>query len=777
MRSNKIMSMILVLSFVFSSIPIVGLADASGTTTVTQPKFEVIGSTIKDSDKFFELTVKVAPGSKGFFSAGMTLQYDKSVITPVAWDSNGTVVPTSGCNDWQNVASVPAICPDELSGKTALVYEEPVETPTPEPSGNPTQPTESPAATESPQPSEEPTPTIEVTARDGEDPSQPTQSSEPTQSEEPTQSTEPTQSEEPTQSVEPTQSTEPAYEIDKENRGYMYISAEAALPITAPLASGTPVPTQTPEASLQPTESPAVTESPSPTPSDTPAQRKARDASATPEPKTFPNNGEIVTVRFMYVGNTADEMKANKAKVEAGFATKDGEKIVKLAPDDISEASPAGQMVFYGAGDAKDTEYYYTTDDAATKGVKHDELLKEAPVFTLEKDADSRKQSGGGADPSQFAALVFFDWDKTTLLGSMVVNGASSSEDIVSTINEYAKGLMAPEADGNKPAMGADWASEKAKECTTYDATPADDGKGYKYPLSSHDGYTFGKWIAFDSADYTVYGGAVSLTAAGTMVNINVPADPDFSNISGGLVLKAAYMANTKLDGLTSAASRRYTLSNKDDTTITEFDPNEGYYNRFGSSSNYSVKVKVKRINASGQPVHRTRQTALKATFNLPGGVQSVSLVKMEDIDEQIVEVAAPDKATQVTFTIIDIGGIANWADGSAARTDNFIVKSADYILYGNITYLNEYPETVDLNDSRFSAPAPAVFTAAGLDINVVANASGNATEFRRQAIRNIAEGQRQKMAANNGDVKKKYLTQTELQNAITHGHYLGAGH
>ena len=711
MRPNRIMSVILMLTFVFSSVSLVGLADSTTASSSVQPKFEVIGTTIKNDDKYFELTMKVTPGSKGFFSAGMTLQYDKGVITPVAWDSNGTVVPMSGCNDWQNVAVVPAVCPTEISGKTAFAYEA---TPKPTSTEEPAEPTQAPTEA----PTEEP---IEEQA-----------------DEEPTE----------TPTNEPTE--EPSTEIDEANRGYLYISAEAPLPINAPLA----------------TETPAPTETPTPTPTETTDPPLARDASeATPVPTQFPNNGRIITVRFKYVGADAEAIKASKQKVIDGFDTKDGEKIVKLAPDDVAEASPAGQMVFYGAGDEDDTEYYYTTDNSTTIGVHHDELLDEAPVFILEKDGESANTGGGGGDPSKFAALVFFDWDESTLLGSMVVDGAASSEEIINYTNEFALGLIAPEDDGSMPELGEDWAKEKARDWTKNDTTPADDGNGFKYPLSSHEGYTFGKWIEFNSEDYTIYGRAVLANSSSAATDIEMPKDPDYTKISGGLVLKAAYMANTKMDDYTTEAEEAYTVT-------TDYAPEAGYITRFGTSSNYSIKFDAKRINRYNNPVHRLRTTALRVVYKV-GDAEIYSLVNMKNVDEQTVEIATPANATSVSVAIIDIGGVSNWSGGSAARSTLFSVNSAKtdddnlgYVICGTVNYINQ--QVAEEGVTTFGA---GIFNDASLDVsrdNVYGTTATGGGTLRTQAVTNIRTEQEKKLTAEG----TYYLSWKEMAAAIKYGDY-----
>lgn len=704
---RRILSFLLILACLAGIVPCVVTAED------TEPSLTVIGSTIKNDKNYFELTMQVTPGSKGFFSAGMVLWYDKSIMRPAAWGNGADVLPMSACTDWRNVASIPAVCPTEMSGKTAFAYEK---------SNSGIQPTASPAATTSP----EATPGTEPTAEPAETPDAPVvrrnigrrdtdSGTEETPLPEVTVSPETTASPEetalPEVSASPVPSTpEPVQPGD----GYLYISSESALPV-----------------------------------------------------RSLPNNGRVVTVRFKYAGDTPEAMAASKQTIIDKFENANNpaktDRIIDLAPDNIAAASPAGQVVFVGAGDPEDdvTEYYYLngTTSETTEGTKHDVLLSKAPNFVLEKDVQSAN-TGGGSNPADFAALVFFDWDESTLLGSLVVDGKAEQSEIIKQTNDFALTLMAPDNDGNKPSMGDTWADTDAKNCTIYNPELGDDGKA-RYPLSNKQGYTFGKWVEFDSDAFTVYGESVDASSANTMVDEPAPQSPTYQNISGGLVLKAAYTANISMskEELSTPTLRWYSLSNL-------IDPNDGYFGRYGTSNNYKVCVKVNRLNENNSPIYRPRITALRVSYDIDG-VNIISLSNLKNVDEQIVEVAAPapptGKSYSVTFTVIDIGGVADWATNAAARSGGFTVESDVYVLQGMVMYMNTFPSTIADLTGSFSAPSANDFKAAGLTVATSASA-------RRTAVRNIAAAQEQKLT----DTGKKYLTLEEMQNAITYGNYLG---
>lgn len=596
MHKNRILTLMVLLSILAVMIP-----SPVSHAQITEPVINIIGSTIRDDKEFFELSMKITPGSEGFFSVGMALEYDSSIITPVGWD--GTVIDMTDRTDWQNVAAVPAVSPTEISGKTALAY-------------------------------------IDIEA----------------------------------------------------NKGYLYISSETALPVSA-----------------------------------------------------LPDEGKILTIRFKYAGNDDNEIAANKQKIIDEF---ENGTIISLADDETAANSPVGQMVLYRACEDAETEYYYTTEEE-TEGITTLKKLTSAPEFVLIQDADS-VNTGGGSDASNFAALVFFDWDESTLLGSMVVDGSMTAEEITEQTNSFAKTLMPP---------NMEWSEEKASEITTYDP---------KYPLTSHNGYTFGKWIEYTSEDFTIYGNAINPTTSDSVVVIDEPANPDYSKISGGIVLKAAYIANTTMDSYTTTEQKAYTVSN--DTA-----PDAGYFGRFGTSSNYSLKFKVTRVNGDSNPVFRTRTTALRVVYTI-GSAQVYSLINMDNVDEQIVEVAAPADADNVKAAVIDIGGMSNWASGSAARSSEITVYSQKqsennlgYIIYGTVNYINQ-----QVDEEGATTFVATIFTNANLDVSKgnVANATATtAVALRSQAVTNIRQGQQQKLADNG----TAYLSWQEMAASVKYGDYTHA--
>lgn len=620
---RKLTAIILSIAMVLTAlVPTLVFADP-----VSQPEITIVGSTIKGSDEYFELTLEVNSNGVGFSTVGTVLQYDSSVIVPVAWDEQGTEIPLGGTSDWQNIAAVPSVADTRVSGKTALTY------------------------------------------KDGES-----------------------------------------------SAGYLYLGSEMPLPD----CSAAPV--------VQPS-----------------------DPSASPIPD--PNIVRTVTVRFKYVGTGADAdailaaRQASKQKVIDNFAA-GSKNIVTLAPDAVAAGSPAGQSVVYSADESM-TEFYYTQDDSTTVGLKYGTLLTAAPGIELELDAESANAGGGGADPANFAPLVFFDWDETTLLGSMVVDGSAPKADIDEYMNSFALSKLPVEHFSLSDMCDYDTTTDADKTAaynnTTYDAN---------YPLTSHDGYTFGKWIDFDGPDdrYTVYGEAPLPDNNIAIVEIPEPANPSYDKIKSGLVLKAAYIANSKIDPatvLTTNGSRVYSISN---TT----DPNDRYFGKF-DGNNYAVRATIVRNNNDATnplPVQRARESAAVALITIKDASgktsQFYSLAKLENVDQQMVEFAVPNNATNVRISFRDIAGVPNWATKAAVRSAYFDIKGDDIILYGSVDYLNEFAETYTIGDT---APTAPFFTSAGLTLKAT-NVAG-----RKNAMAAIKNAQ---------TAKGSYLTQAEMQAAIT---------
>lgn len=409
-RFRAITSLIIAMTVVFSAaLPIFADNTPSGDINIpslgTEPKITIMGSPIKKNDDFFELGVKVEPGSAGFLSVGVVLEYDRDRIVPVAWDEAGTEVVGSDRTSWRDVASLPALCPTEISGKVAFAYN-----PQPSPSASPDpDATQAPETTDTPETSPAPEEPPVQTVEDGDDTPETTDVPETT--------TAPEATTDPSVTAAPTSAPEDPGEI--ENKGYLCLSAEAPNRMTADKVAGL-------------------------------------------------SDERVITVRFKYVANVPDDADAETVKA-AKLAAKasvlnsfeSGHGAVRLAPVDIADASHIGQMVMYCTGatvvdpdgvNDEVVEYYYIHDNNIEQGIKYDNLLSEPPKFVLKELEKSSNTGGGGT----FVPIVFFDWDGKTLLGSLAVEAGSDQTDVVKALTNTLKDPNLPagslySADKNYP--------------------------------------------------------------------------------------------------------------------------------------------------------------------------------------------------------------------------------------------------------------------------------------------------------------------------------------
>lgn len=346
---------------------------------------------------------------------------------------------------------------------------------------------------------------------------------------------------------------------------------------------------------------------------------------------------------------------------------------------------------------------------------------------------------GGGSDVSELAAVVFYDWDETTILGSIVV-AKNDPEAAAAQIEAYTQSLYPA---GYDPANGLDG--------TLYNANS---------PLTNKHGYSFGKWISMDAKDangekvYAIYGKTVSVTNSADIVDIPEPDAPDLTNLSEGLTLKAAFRPNVDMTQAADYQGREYTVS-----WVS--------YNRHLSADSYSIKVRIQR-EKSDVPVQRLRDAALRVTMN-NNGTQVNTLVALTNVDDQVVEIAVPGTVQIVEARAIDIGGISNWVNGTAERSNIYSAQAGStesqsgFVFEGNMAYINDVLATAD------GTLAATHYTVAGLTVskgNVHGTSSTGASALRAQALINL----RIAYQAKNANGTHVGLTWDEMASAIKFG-------
>lgn len=91
------------------------------------PGISIVGRIVESADgaldnEFFELSLKVEPGTEGFLSAGAVLEYDTSLLQLVDW--SGNIIDLSQSTNWIKAMPVPAVGPTQLTGRRAMAYQD-----------------------------------------------------------------------------------------------------------------------------------------------------------------------------------------------------------------------------------------------------------------------------------------------------------------------------------------------------------------------------------------------------------------------------------------------------------------------------------------------------------------------------------------------------------------------------------------------------------------------------------------------------------------------------
>ena len=320
----------------------------------------------------------------------------------------------------------------------------------------------------------------------------------------------------------------------------------------------------------------------------------------------------------------------------------------------------------------------------------------------------------GSADPSQCAAIVFYDWDETTILGTLVVTKGS---DATKLVEDFASTLKSP----------ASKDVDSTKE--NYFVDDAD------YPLTYKKGYSFeGCWLPFESETLTHYGSEVQ----GKLVAKPTDEAVDFSKVTGDLVVKACYGANSEL----STNPYMYTteILSEETTRVT--------------GNNFILKVKINRENtdSSGNTVGvpRLGKPAVRVLMTTTAGVNLYSLVNLDNTDETIIEVVPSTSIQNVQVNVVDTYQLSNWVaagimsmnttDSLGGVTSSLISGGAwnpsgtftgnGYLYQGTLAMINE-----TLEASNSGAITAVLLNEIHLDYSMC---PGNATKRLREARTNL---------------------------------------
>ena len=607
MQGRKVVSWIMTAVMLMALLPIFAAsAYAAGESPAdTAPKITVVGSTIAAADgtednDFFELNLKIEPGSAGFSTAGVVLKYNRTVILPVDWSGRDIEVPVGDNWEEDKIAVIPAMGPAELSGKVALAQNPPADS---------------------------------------------------------------------------------AW-------GYLYLSAEAPLPVTDgktiekavtvrfkyvdttpvdPPSTASPAPTTAPTA--EPTAEPVVT-------ADEPAPDESPDPSATPAPADT-------------------QIPKSKADILKTFLKGD---IVSVAPNLVAERSPAGKIVWYKADYTDTNEYFYEEPKAAAFALSGEPALSltAPPDLGLVENGTSASTggSGGGVDLGSVRTALCYDWDNT-FLGAVTVAEGDSPD--VAAANAAAVETFAK-------TLYKDADTKYTTDITTNEDRYVDDAA---FPLTYKKSYNFSGWMETTAAalesTHSSFEDQDTIKAA--LKDLST-APLVFTN--GVTYLKAAYLGNEKLDnyaeGGNSSFGTRYYY------TASNFS-----YSRV-DAKNYSTKFTVRRKNADDFGVTRLNNPIVKVELDLNGS--SVYLMTtMSGSDEQEVEIIVPKNADSYKYTIVDNSGDISYllATPKSLITELFPSKEGNlansgmgYVVEGTAVYVNQVAEeAIDLftRDTPLTCP------------------------------------------------------------------------
>ncbi|MCI8336616.1 MAG: hypothetical protein HFI72_05615 [Peptococcaceae bacterium] len=388
---------------------------------------------------------------------------------------------------------------------------------------------------------------------------------------------------------------------------------------------------------------------------------------------------------------------------------------IKVAEDATAVNSPAGRS----------GTYFYTTD---TEPVD----ILNWHFLSVKNGISVNSGSGGPPDPSDFAAIVFYDWDNS-MLGSVIV----------------------PKGDA-----------------TQYVSKFQED-KQLEY---AHPGYIFGCWIPYESETPTTYGARVSSSNANNMAvdsetepdasrQLGEPADKaDFTDVQGDMVLKAAFVADEAYIAEWEAMGepgRQYTVTPVD-------------YGRYTTAGVNYIKVEVTRKNAEGKIIPRPAKPALRVRM-ISGSNTLYSLYDLSGADKEVIELLPYATTTagidRVIWEVVDTYGMSNWVscgsrvgvststyDKGTTQTVQFDGSNRAVLSRADKTYLYECylgwindccrDNTMDqINNSQLRA------------VGISVTGAGNAAAIRN-AILNA-------WSAKNSDGGERDLTKREITDAL----------
>ena len=538
------------------------------------------------------------------------------------------------------------------------------------------------------------------------------------------------------------------------NKGYLYLSVEAPIPTNVPVQAPAPLyglnqvqpsemglegleeltagngfqsnhgvidatsavdqvitvrfalPTETPEPPVEPPVEPTPDpEEPNPGPTPDPNPDETDEPSAQAD-ETEGGNGEgsgegggeptepEPTDPTEPDPDTPENPDDPPAETAEDFMAKYG---IKVAEDATAVNSPAGRSGIY----------FYTTD---TEPVD----ILNWHFLSVKNGISVNSGSGGPPDPSDFAAIVFYDWDET-ILGAVIV----PKGDATKYVDDFTNARIADPSELDSKYL---WYSNDKIA-----ADEADPERTPKY-LSNKKAYDFDTWLLNDSDTFTAqdtalpkYDGTDDAAAAAAGV-------ANFGEVTGDMVVKASYKANETINKLDNGrTSNSYVIS-------------EPTYYRYGASASntagtYSLKATLVRENTDGYGVTRVREPALRAmmTSDTSPSAAIYVLSYLDKTDRAELEVVPAKPIKSVTFGLIEMYETSNWP-GAGARS-NLLTKNKNtggvigtdgFVKFGTLALINEQAriQGTGAGGGNWGWINAQAFTDSGLDISKCAGAN-----------------------------------------------------
>ena len=280
--------------------------------------------------------------------------------------------------------------------------------------------------------------------------------------------------------------------------------------------------------------------------------------------------------------------------------------------------------------------------------------------------------SGSGpADPNDCAAIIFYDWDESTVLGSVVV---IKGEDATSQVNAFVQSLQ----------------DEHSRDCTGNQNDPFWVDNADK-PLTYKKGYSFLTWLPYSSDHLTHCGRGLTGTNQPTTFPIPTAEEQQsFSNVQDTIIVKACYQDNSELSYGGANATMYYSTQAVD-------------YNRVGNSSSYSIDIRIKReVNDKGVP--RLGQPMLKVTLTTSAG-SMINFFALDNTDTATFTIYPTTAVTRAQWCVVDFYEMTNKAgaanksanvtenQGTGSAMNGFLWKGTsnmirDSVMYNNLSLL-----------------------------------------------------------------------------------------